>query len=80
MRTVPLQLLTWGTITAAVSSAVWLSSTDQGPVFCSVGYRATSRAIGIDVDLPLPIEPTRAGHSSKMPGSSASGQLQASVI
>ncbi len=74
MRTVPLQMLTWGTITAAVGSAVWLSSTDQSPVFCSVGYRATSRALGIDI--PLPTEPTRAGHSSRMPGSSASGQSQ----
>ena len=78
MRAMPIQLLTWGTITAAVSSAVWLSSTDQGAVFCSVGYRATSAAIGIDI--PLPAEPTRAGRSSKMPGSSASGQLQASAI
>jgi hypothetical protein len=77
MRTVPLQLLTWGTITAAVSSAVWLSSTDQGAVFCSVGYRATSRAIGIDI--PLPTEPARAGHSSTVPGSSAARQLQASA-
>ena len=46
MRTMPLQLLTWGTITAAVGSAVWLSSTDQAAVFCSVGYRATSSAMG----------------------------------
>jgi hypothetical protein len=75
MRTVPLQMLTWGTIATAVSSAVWLSSTDQSPVFCSVGYRATSRAIGIDI--PLPTEPTRAGHSIT-PGSSASGQMPAS--
>ena len=63
MRTMPLQFLTWGTITAAVGSAVWLSSTDQGAVFCSVGYRATSRAIGIEI--PLPTEPTRAGPSAK---------------
>ena len=74
MRTMPLQFLTWGTITAAVGSAVWLSSTDQGPVFCSVGYRATSRAMGIDIP-----EPTLAGHSATMPGSSAAKQLQASA-
>jgi hypothetical protein len=78
MRTMPLQFLTWGTITAAVGSAVWLTSTDQSPVICSVGYRATSRALGIDI--PLPIEPTRAGPSSAMPGSSAVKQLQASAI
>ena len=41
MRTMPLQFLTWGTITAAVGSAVWLSSADQAAVFCSFGYRAT---------------------------------------
>ena len=75
MRTMPLQLLTWGTITAAVGSAVWLSNTDQAAVFCSVGYRATSSAMGIDI--PLPNEPTRAGPSAKMPGSSAAKQVQA---
>jgi hypothetical protein len=77
MRTVPLQLLTWGTIACSVTSAVWLSSTDQGPVFCSVGYRATSRAIGVDV--PTPAEPTRAGRA-KAPRSSSTAQLQASAI
>ena len=74
MRTMPLQLLTWGTVTAAVGSAVWLSNTDQAAVFCSVGYRATSNAMGIDI--PLPTEPTRAGPSATMPGSSAAKQLQ----
>jgi len=77
MRAVPLQLLTWGTIASAVTSAVWLSSTDQGAVFCSVGYRATSRALGIDI--PMPTEPTRAGPAATMPGSSAAKQLQASA-
>ena len=77
MRTVPLQMLTWGTITAAVGSAVWLSSTDQSPLFCSVGYRATSNAMGIDI--PLPAAPTRAGHTSIPAGSGASGQLRASA-
>jgi hypothetical protein len=77
MRTMPLQFLTWGTITVAVGSAVWLSSSDQAAVFCSVGYRATSEAMGIDV--PLPTEPTRAGHSAKLPGSSGAGQLQANA-
>ena len=73
MRAMPIQLLTWGTVTAAVSSAAWLSSTDQGSILCSVGYRATSRAIGID--LPLPTEPTRAGPAAT-PGSSAAKRLQ----
>ncbi len=77
MRTMPLQFLTWGTITAAVGSAAWLTSTDQGALFCSVGYRATSGAMGIEV--PMPAEPTRAGPSAKMPGSSAAKQLQASA-
>ena len=76
MRTVPLQFLTWGPITAAVVSAAWLSSTDQAALFCSVGYRSTSRAIGIDI----PSEPTRAGSSPKMHGASdAKQQLQASA-
>ena len=73
MRTMPLQFLTWGTITAAVGSAVWLSNTDQAAVFCSVGYRATSSAMGIDI--PLPAEPTRAGPSATMPGSGAARQV-----
>lgn len=75
MRTMPLQLLTWGTITSAVGSAVWLSSADQTAMFCSVGYRATSQAMGIAV----PTEPTRAGPSAKAPGSGASRQLHASA-
>jgi hypothetical protein len=78
MRTMPLQFLTWGTITAAIGSAVWLSSTDQAAFLCSAGYRATSRAIGIDTLLPA--EPTRAGPSAKEPGSSAAKQLQANAI
>ena len=72
MRTMPLQLLTWGTITAAVGSAVWLSNTDQGAFICSVGYRATSQAMGLDI--PLPAEPTRAGASAKASKSSAAKQ------
>lgn len=78
MRTMPLQILTWGTITAAVGSAAWLASADQAAVFCSSGYRATSRAMGLDI--PLPTDPTRAGPSAKLPGSSAAGQhLQATA-
>ena len=77
MRTMPLQFLTWGTITAAVGSAVLLTSSDQAAVFCSVGYRATSQAMGIDV--PQPTEPTRAGPSANLPGSSAARQLQANA-
>ena len=64
MRAVPLQLLTWGTITAAVSSAVLMSSSNQGAVFCSIGYRATSAAIGLD----LSDESPRAGRSADKPG------------
>jgi hypothetical protein len=60
MRTMPLQFLTWGTITAAVGSAAWLSSIDQAPVFCSAGYRATSHAIGLEILG----EPARTGASA----------------
>jgi len=70
MRTMPLQFLTWGTITAAVGSAAWLASADQAAMFCSFGYRATSRAMGLEI----PTEPTRAGPSSKVPGSGAARQ------
>ena len=77
MRTMPLQFLTWGTITAAVGSAVWLSSSDQAAVFCSFGYRSTSQAMGIEI--PLPSEATRAGSSGKRSGARAAKQLQASA-
>jgi hypothetical protein len=76
MRTMPLRFLTWGTITAAVGSAVWLSSSDQAAVFCSFGYRSTSQAMGIEIPLP---EATRAGTSGKRSGASAAKQLQASA-
>jgi hypothetical protein len=62
MRALQLQLLTWGTAAAAISSAVWLSSTDQATLLCSLSYHATSPAIGLD--LPLPEAPTRAGPSA----------------
>jgi hypothetical protein len=78
MRTMPLQFLTWGTITAAVGSAVWLSSSDQAAVFCSFGYRSTSQAMGIEI--PLPTEPAQAGSVRKTSGSSAVKQLQASAV
>jgi hypothetical protein len=69
MHTTPLRFLTWGTITAAVSSAAWLASADQAAVFCSFGYRATSGAMGVEI--PLPTEPTRAGPAAKHAGSGA---------
>jgi hypothetical protein len=72
MRALPLQLLTWGTATAAISSAVWLSSTDQASLLCSISYRATSGAVGID--LPLPDAPTRAGPSSDPSSNAAKAQ------
>ena len=78
MRTMPLQFLTWGTITAAVGSAAWLASSDQAALFCSVGYRATSGAMGVEI--PMPTEPTRAGPSAKTPGSGAARQLQANAV
>jgi hypothetical protein len=77
MRTLPLQFLTWGTVTAAIGSAVWLCSADQAAVFCSFGYRSTSQAMGIEV--PPSTEATRAGTSGKTSGSRAVKQLQASA-
>ena len=75
MRTMPLQFLTWGTITAAIGSAAWLSSIDQAAIFCSVGYRATSQAIGLET----PVESPRAGPSAKSAGSNAAKQVTATA-
>ena len=75
MRTMPLQFLTWGTITAAVGSAAWLSSGDQAAMFCSAGYRATSQAIGLEI----PSEPARAGSAKAAGSSAAKPQLQATA-
>jgi hypothetical protein len=72
MRTMPSQFLTWGPITAAVVSAVWLSSSDQGAVFCSFGYRSTSQAMGLE---PLPASSTRAGAAARR---ASARKLQAS--
>jgi hypothetical protein len=58
MRAVPLQLLTWGTAAAAITSAVWLSSSPDSMLVCSTGD-AESRAY--DLDVPLPAAATRAG-------------------
>ena len=43
MRTVPLRVLTWGTVVAAVSSAVWLST--AAAIGCTV-----APAAGIELD------------------------------
>ncbi len=79
MRAMPLQFLTWGTIAAAVGSAAWLSSTDQGALICSVGYRATSRAMGFDDDIALPDEPGRAGTPAKSPQANVVKQAPSSA-
>jgi hypothetical protein len=71
MRNMPSRFLTWGPITAAVVSAVWLSSSDQAAVFCSFGYRSTSQAMGLE---PLPA--TSAHTGAALPR--ASKRLQAS--
>jgi hypothetical protein len=72
MRTVTLQLLTWGTIACAVTSAAWLASTDPAPVLCSVGDRSPGGAPAIE--LPLPSEPTGSGKSKAAgPGPAGSG-------
>ena len=44
-----------------------MSSSNQGAVFCSIGYRATSAAIGLD----LSDEPPRAGPTVDKPRSTA---------
>jgi len=73
MRATPLRFLTWGTITTAVGSAAWLSSADQAALFCSVGYRATSQAMGLEI----PADPPRAGSPAKLSGSGVAKQSQA---
>ncbi|HEX4510228.1 MAG TPA: hypothetical protein VH328_09125 [Burkholderiaceae bacterium] len=42
MRPLALQLLTWGTAVAAVSSAAWLSSTSEHTLLCSLEPRAAA--------------------------------------
>jgi hypothetical protein len=59
MRAIPLQLLTWGTAAAAITSAVWLSSSPDSMLVCSTDTDAASRAL--DLDVPLPAAATRAG-------------------
>jgi len=65
MRTVPLRVLTWGTAAAAVSSAIWLSTT---AIVCSA---ATSADIDID-DLISPAAAPAAGPSASTGTSSTS--------
>ncbi len=79
MRTVPIQLLTWGTVSAAVGSAVWLSSTDQKPLLCSIGYQATTNVLEMDAEIPLPVAPTSAGRALVTPGASSAGRLHAAA-
>jgi hypothetical protein len=69
MRAMPLQLLTWGTAAAAITSAVWLSSSPDNTLVCSAGFDAIGRAA--DFELPLPDAPTGAGPAAA-PTSSAS--------
>jgi len=71
MRAIPLQLLTWGTAAAAITSAVWLSSTVNGTLVCSTGFDASTPVF--DLDTTLPAEATRAGPvAAPMSGSSGS--------
>ena len=78
MRTMPLQFLTWGTITAAIGSAAWLSSIDQAAVFCSAGYRATSHAIGLEI-LGEPASVGAPSAKGTGAGEAAKAQLQATA-
>jgi hypothetical protein len=59
MRAMPLQLLTWGTAAAAITSAAWLTSSPDNTLVCSAGFDAALRAV--DFEMPLPADPTRAG-------------------
>jgi hypothetical protein len=59
MRPLALQFLTWGTAAAAVSSAVWLSSTREHTLLCSLGPDASSFEWGDDDGLA----PTGAGRT-----------------
>ena len=75
MRPLTLQFLTWGTAAAAVSSAVWLSSTNQRTLLCSLGAQASSYELGIDDDLP----PTGAGRSGNDAADGGAGARQGTV-
>lgn len=75
MRPFALQVLTWGTAAAAVSSAVWLSSTSQRNLLCSLGPNASSYELGFDEDLPA----TGAGHEEGPDAASASRVRQTTI-
>jgi len=54
MRHFALQTLTWGTVTAAVTSALWLAASEPG-------WPESRKSSDGDSSLRLPNEPTRAG-------------------
>ena len=53
MRHTALQILTWGTVTAAVLSALWLAATDPG--------LPESLRLGELRSFKLPLDPPQAG-------------------
>jgi hypothetical protein len=67
MRQITLQTLTWGTVTAAVSSALWLASVEADRPDLHKG-RASGTA-----GLQIPKEPTGAGVPLRPPPSSSRG-------
>jgi len=54
MRTMSLQLLTWGTAAAAVSSALWLSATNECGLLCLLGNHDWATQPILDPDMPAP--------------------------
>ncbi len=67
MRPLTLQTLTWGTVAAAVCSALWLASVDSS---WSDLHKVGDRGAGM---LRLPKEPTGAGAPARPSGPSGAG-------
>jgi hypothetical protein len=60
MSNLSLQTLTWGTVVAAIASALWLAAGDSGLGDARAGYGQMDRAT-----TGLPSEPTAAGSATR---------------
>jgi hypothetical protein len=65
MRHITLQALTWGTVAAAITSALWLASAEPG---WPDSRKATDPAGSV---LRIPADPTAAGAPLGRPGASS---------
>jgi hypothetical protein len=69
MRHVSMQVLTWGTIGAAVASALWLAAFDRQPAGFFVAEPWVER-IRLPAQSAQPVQPAQSG-LARQPGSDA---------